>query len=91
MKQLPQEKIYEVARCFQPRFMALEDAPSSWRIVKLVLRKPDAAPKKERDQTSTRSGNETRSKAQDETHPHEILIHSRFGISETANDVISQD
>ena len=71
--------------------MALEHAPSSWRIVKLVLRKPDAIPKKERDQTSTRSGNETRSKAQDETHSHEIIIHSRFGISETANDVISQD
>ena len=90
--QLPQENFFQVARCFQPRFMALEDAPSSWRIVKLVfLRKPDAIPKKERDQTSTRSGNETRSKAQDETHSHEILIHSRFGISETANDVISQD
>ena len=39
----------------------------------------------------TRSGNETRSKSQDETHSHEILIHSRFGISETANDAISQD
>ena len=25
-----------------------------------------------------------RSKSQDETHSHEILIHSRFGISETA-------
>ena len=33
---------------------------------------------------------ETRSKSQDETHSHEILIHSRLGISETANDVISQ-
>ena len=27
----------------------------------------------------------------DETHSHEILTHSRFGISETSNDVISQD
>ena len=32
-----------------------------------------------RQQHSTRSGNETRSKSQDETHSHEILIHSRFG------------
>ena len=44
-----------------------------------------------RQQHSTRSGNETRSKSQDETHSHEILIHSRFGTSETSNDVISQD
>ena len=44
-----------------------------------------------RQQYSTRSGNETRSKSQDETHSHEILIHSRFGISETADDVIGQD
>ena len=43
-----------------------------------------------RQQHSTRSGNETRSKSQDETHSHEILIHSRFGISETGNDVTSQ-
>ena len=42
-------------------------------------------------QHSTRSGNETRSESKDETHSHEILIHSRFGISETSNDVISQD
>ena len=44
-----------------------------------------------RQPQSTRSGNETRSKSQDETHSHEILIHSRFGFSETSNDVISQD
>ena len=44
-----------------------------------------------RQQHSTRSGNETRSESQDETHSHDILIHSRFGISETSNDVISQD
>ena len=44
-----------------------------------------------RQQHSTRSGNETRCKSQDETHSHEILIHSRLGISETFNDVISQD
>ena len=44
-----------------------------------------------RQQHSTRSGNETRSKSQDETHSHEILFLSRFGTSETPNDVISQD
>ena len=41
--------------------------------------------------TARRGGNETRSESQDETHSHEILIQSRFSISETANDVISQD
>ena len=41
--------------------------------------------------TAGRSGKETRSESQDETHPHEISVHSRFGISETADDVISQD
>ena len=50
---------------------------------------PDA--RESRQQHSTRSGNETRSKSQDEIHSHEIPIHSRFGISETFNDVISQD
>ena len=44
-----------------------------------------------RQQHSTRSGNETMSESQDETHSHEILIHSRFGFSETLIDVISQD
>ena len=44
-----------------------------------------------RQQHSTRSGNETKSKSQGETHSHEILIHSRFGISETSYNVISQD
>ena len=44
-----------------------------------------------RQQHSTRSGNETRSKSQDETHSHEILIHSRFGTSEISYNVISQD
>ena len=29
---------------------------------------------------STRSSNETRSKSQDESHSHEILIHSIFGF-----------
>ena len=28
---------------------------------------------------------------EDETRSHDILIHSRFGISETSSDVISQD
>ena len=47
IKQLPQEKIYEVTMCFQQRFMGKMEAPNSWKIVKLVfLRKPDAAPKK---------------------------------------------
>ena len=47
IKQLLQEKIYEVPRCFQHRSMGQMDAPNSWKIVKLVfLRKLDAAPKK---------------------------------------------
>ena len=47
IKQQPQEQICEITKCFQERFMELGEAPSSWRIVKLVfLRKPDAAPKK---------------------------------------------
>ena len=32
-----------------------------------------------------------RSESQDETHSHEVLNHSRSGISETANDVIGHD
>ena len=44
-----------------------------------------------RQQHSTRSAIDTRSESQDETHSHEILIHSRFGIPGTADDVISQD
>ena len=43
-----------------------------------------------RQQHRTRSDNET-SKSQDETRSHDILFHSRFGISETAEDVIGQD
>ena len=53
IEQLPQEKIYEITRCFQGQFMDVDDAssplplPSSSRIVKLVfLRKLDAAMKK---------------------------------------------
>ena len=47
IQQLPQENIYAITRCFRDRFMELDDAPSSRRIVKLIfLRKPDAAPKK---------------------------------------------
>ena len=47
IKSLPMEKICTVTRCFQARFMGLMEAPSSWKIVKLVfLRKPDAEPKK---------------------------------------------
>ena len=52
---------------------------------------PDARESREQQQHSTISGNETRSELQDETHSHEILIHSRFGIAETADDVISHD
>ena len=43
------------------------------------------------DSSTARASNETSSKSQDETHSHEIPIHSRFGISETFDDVISQD
>ena len=43
IKQLPLKKVYIVTRCFQERFMGQMEAPSSWKIVKLVfLRKPDA-------------------------------------------------
>ena len=43
IKQLPLEKIYTVTTCFQERLMGQTEAPSSWKIVKLVfLRKPDA-------------------------------------------------
>ena len=44
-----------------------------------------------RQHNSTRSGNERKSESRDETHSHEILFHSRFGISKTSNDVIGQD
>ena len=62
---------------------ALGAPERDWTII------PDT--RESRQQHSTRSGNETRSKSQDETHSHEILIHSRFGISETSYDVISED
>ena len=55
----------------------------NWTII------PDT--RESRRQHSARSGNETRSESQDETHSHEILIHSRLGILETADDVIGQD
>ena len=64
-------------------FFRTSNTERDWTII------PDT--RESRQQHSTRSGNETRSKSQDETHSHEILIHSRFGISETADDVISQD
>ena len=44
MKQLPLEKIYTITKCFQERFMGQMEAPSSWKVVKLVFfffRKPD--------------------------------------------------
>ena len=41
IKILPLEKIHTIARSFQDRFMGQMDAPSSWKIVKLVFqRKP---------------------------------------------------
>ena len=44
---LPVEKIYTITRCFQERFLGQMDAPSSWKIVKLVFpEKPDVEPKK---------------------------------------------
>ena len=46
--QLPWEKIHTITMFFQERFMGQMEAPSSWKIVKLVfLRKPDAELKKE--------------------------------------------
>ena len=46
IKQLLQEKIYVITKCFQERFMCRMEAPSSWKIVKLFLRKRDAEPEK---------------------------------------------
>ena len=47
IKQLALEKIYTITKCFQECFMDQMEAPSSWKILKLVfLRKPDAEPKK---------------------------------------------
>ena len=47
IKHLLLEKICIITRCFQERCMGQMEAPSSWKIVKLVfLRKPDAEPKK---------------------------------------------
>ena len=47
IKQLPfREDLYN-HECFQERFEGQMEAPSSWKIVKLIfLRKPDAEPKK---------------------------------------------
>ena len=51
IKQLPQEKVYIMLKCFQERFMGQMEAPSSWKIVKLVfLRKPRCG-SKERDRS----------------------------------------
>ena len=46
IKQLPYEEIYIITKCFQERFMGQMEAPSSWKIVRLFLREPDAEPKK---------------------------------------------
>ena len=37
IKQLPLEKICKIMQCFQERFMGQMEAPSSWKIVKLVF------------------------------------------------------
>ena len=48
IKQLPKEKIYIISKCFQDRFVGHMEAPSSWKIVKLVFyEKLDAEPKKD--------------------------------------------
>ena len=48
IKQLTLKKVYIVPRCVQKRFMGQMEAPSSWKIVKLVfLRKPDTELRKE--------------------------------------------
>ena len=49
IQQLPPEKIHIVTKCVQERFMGQVEAPSSWKIVKIVFWgkiKPDAEPKK---------------------------------------------
>ena len=47
IEQLPLEKIEKITKCFQERCMGQMEAPSSWKIVKLVfMRKRDAEPKK---------------------------------------------
>ena len=47
IKQLSLEKINTITKCFQERFMGQMEAPSSWKVVKLVfLLKLDAEPKK---------------------------------------------
>ena len=46
IKQCLLEKISIITRCFQECFMGLMEAPSSWKIVRLVfIRKPGAEPK----------------------------------------------
>ena len=37
IKQLPQEKFYVITKYFQERFTVKVEAPSSWKIVKLVF------------------------------------------------------
>ena len=50
MKQFPQEKIYEVTRCFQQRCMGQMDAPNSWKIVNMVFFAETRCGTKERHQ-----------------------------------------
>ena len=78
-----ESEMYALGALSAELIFAQANTERNWTII------PDT--RESRQQHSTRSGNETRSKSQDETHSHEIPIHSRFGISETFNDVISQD
>ena len=48
IKELLQEKTYEITKCFQALFTGREEAPSCWKIVNLVFStEPGAEPKTE--------------------------------------------
>ena len=46
---LPRENIYAITRCFPDRYMGLDDAPSSRRIVKLIFLRKTRCGTEERD------------------------------------------
>ena len=50
IKQLLQEKMYIITKCFQERFMGLTDARSSWKIVKIGVSTKTRRGTKERNQ-----------------------------------------
>ena len=54
-----------------------------------ILEKSDS--RESRQQHCTRNCNETRSESQDETHTHDIPVHSIFSVPESANVVGNQD